>query len=87
MAPMQRSKLRQSAQRWKHKAIQRGTVLKHLKKRLKELKASRNHWKRKALDRQAKITALQRENRQLRQRVTVAQKKSSPAPVGIPTAS
>jgi cell shape-determining protein MreC len=87
MATTQRSKLQQSVQRWKNKAIQRGKSLKQLKKRLKELVASRNHWKRKAQDRQTQMIALQRENRQLRQHLNSTEKNPSPGPVDTPTAS
>ena len=84
MATTQRSKLQHAVQRWKTKAIQRGKLLKQIKKRLNELTSSRDQWKHKAQARQARIIALQRENRQLRQQFTVTEKKPRPAPALCP---
>ncbi len=87
MTTTQRSKLQQSIQRWKNKAIQRGKSLKQLNKRLKELAASRNQWKRNAQARHPQLIAVQRENRQLRQRLNAAEKNASPGLIDTLTTS
>ena len=87
MATMQRSKLRQSLQTWKNKAIHRRKQLKQANKRLRELGQSRDQWKRKAQAGQARIVALQAENRRLRQRMDTAEKKPLPGLVDTPTVS
>jgi len=56
MATMQRSKLRDSVQTWKQKAIRRGKQLKQANKRLRDLVQSRDQWTRKAQTRQARIS-------------------------------
>ena len=87
MATIQRSKLRQSVQTWKSKAIRRGKQLKQLHKRVKELGHSREQWKLKAQAGQARIAALQAENRRLRQSLNTAKKTPSSGPVDMPIVS
>ncbi|MCP4286878.1 MAG: hypothetical protein GY792_20940 [Gammaproteobacteria bacterium] len=74
MATMQRSKLRDSVQTWKQKAIRRGKQLKQAHKRLRDLVQSRDRWKRKAQTRQARILQLHAEV----QRLTHAKKNLRP---------
>jgi chromosome segregation ATPase len=87
MATIQLSKLRQSVQTWKNKAIRRGKQLKQLHKRVRELGQSREQWKSKAQAGQARIAALQAENRRLRRELDTAKKTPSPGPVDTPTVS
>lgn len=86
MATMQRSKLRQSMQTWKTKAIRRGRQLKQVNKRVRELEQSRDQWKRKAQTRHTQLVALQDEVQRLRHRLGTAEKNHMTVPVDMPTA-
>jgi hypothetical protein len=65
MPTLQRSKLRQSIQTWKEKALARRARIKALKKRIVELIQSREAWKRKAQQYQHQNKALLAENARL----------------------
>lgn len=67
MATMQRSKLRQSIQAWKQRALRRGKQLKQANKRLRDLVQSRDRWKQKAQARQTRIAQLHAEVQRLKQ--------------------